>query len=230
MNRITLTTGIAMLLATTLIAEDASFKDIFDGKTLDGWKGSEKFWSVEDGSITGSTTENKTSGNTFLIYTNGDIANFELTFDYRFLSNAGNSGVQYRSEELPNFVVKGYQADFEAGTKYSGILYGEKTGRGIMSNRGKKTWLGDGSSKTKVETIADSNELQKLIKPKGEWNSYHIIADGNHFTHTINGAVMSETFDESEKDFKASGILALQVHAGPPMKLQFRNLKLKTLK
>ena len=214
------------------VAKEDGFVSIFDGKTLDGWEGKEALWSVKDGVINGQTTKEKpTRGNTFLIYRKAAVANFELKWEYRFVSAKGNSGIQYRSEELDNFVVKGYQADFEAGTTYSGILYGEKTGRGIMCSRGKKAWLGDGKTRVKPdETVADSGELQKGIKGTGEWNTYHVIADGNHFTHKINGVVMSETFDESKKDMKASGILALQLHAGPPMQIQFRKIMLKTLK
>ena len=208
---------------------DDGFKDLFDGKTLKGWSGKEQFWSVQDGAITGETTkENPTKGNTFIIW-DGKVKDFELQFEYRFLSDSGNSGCQYRSKDHGNHVVGGYQADFETGTKYSGILYGEKTGRGIMTNRGQRNWLGDGKTKKKSEKFAESAELQKHVKGKGEWNKFEVTAKGNHLTHKINGQLMSETFDESEKDAVAEGILAFQLHQGPPMKIQFRNIKLKEL-
>ena len=212
-----------------LMAEE-DFTPIFDGKTLEGWDGDKKFWSVVDGAIQGETTkETPTKGNTFIIYRKSKPANFELKVDYRILSDKANSGIQYRSEEVKPYVVKGYQADFESGPNYTGINYGEKTGRGILAQRGQKTWLGDGKKKNKVEKIGDKKELQKKIKGKGEWNTYHIIAKGNHMIHKINGEVMSETIDESEKDAKSSGIIALQVHSGPPMTLQFKNILLKNL-
>ena len=234
----------AGLLAATLIftafapaaeepkakSDEEGFVSIFDGKTLEGWDGKKKFWRVEDGAITGETTkDNPTKGNTFIIWKGGTVKDFELKIKYRILSDKANSGIQYRSEHLGNHVVKGYQADFEAGKRYSGINYGEKTGRGILAPRGQKVWLGDGKKKKKTEKFADSKELQKKIKSKGEWNEYHIIAKGNHMIHKINGVVMSETIDESEKDAKFEGILALQLHQGPPMKLQFKDIRLKKL-
>jgi hypothetical protein len=223
-----LSAGLMLSLAMTSPAGEAV--SLFDGKTLDNWEGKASFWRVEDGAITGETTpDNPTKGNTFIIWKGGTLKDFDLTFEYRFLSEKGNSGCQYRSEHIGDYVVKGYQGDFEAGTKYSGILYGEKTGRGIMCDRGARTWLGDGKTKKKTERFADRMELQKNVKGKGEWNTFEIHAKGKHFTHKINGQLMSETFDESEKHFKAEGILAFQLHAGPPMKIQFRNIKLKTL-
>lgn len=209
-------------------ADGDGWKSLFDGKTLKGWDGKKGFWTVEDGAITGTTTkENPTKGNTFIIWQGGKVADFELTFEYRFVSKGGNSGCQYRSEHVGGHVVKGYQGDFEAGTRYSGINYGEKTGRGILSDRGNKTtYTADG--KKKVEKFGDSKELQKNVKGSGEWNTMHISAIGNHMIHKINGTVMSETIDGSPKAVN-EGILALQLHAGPPMKIQFRNIKLKKI-
>ncbi|MEM7391376.1 MAG: DUF1080 domain-containing protein [Verrucomicrobiota bacterium] len=220
----------ALLALPVFVQADDGFKSIFDGKTLEGWDGKAPFWSVEDGAITGETTkENPTKGNTFVIWKGGTVKDFELIFEYRFLSDRGNSGCQYRSKDHGNHVVGGYQADFEAGTRFSGILYGERTGRGIMTDRGLKNVLGDGKTKKSTEKFADRNELQKSIKGKGEWNKFHVYAKGSQLIHTINGQKMSETIDESTKDFVAEGILAFQLHAGPPMKIQFRNVKIKTL-
>lgn len=208
--------------------EAGEFKPIFDGKSLDGWKGKEPFWSVEDGAITGTTTkEHPTKENTFLIWQGGKVGNFELKLKYRI--HSGNSGIQYRSFEVTpdSFVVGGYQADFESGTKWSGIVYGEKF-RGILSQRGDKTiFTREGKPKV-VEKIGDPAELQKVIK-QGEWNDYHIIADGFTFTHKINGEVMTILIDEHEDKRRAKGIIALQVHTGPPMKVQFKDIELKKL-
>ena len=157
------------------------------------------------------------------------MTDFELKFEYRFLTKSGNSGCQYRSEDMGNNVVKGYQGDFEAGTRFSGINYGEKTGRGILADRGTKTTLGDGKAKKKVERFADSAELQKKLNGQDEWNAMHITATGNHMIHRINGTVMSETIDEG-KEAVSKGIVALQLHAGPPMTIQFRNIRVKHLK
>ena len=141
----------------------------------------------------------------------------------------GNSGIQYRSFEVPNekWVVGGYQADFEAGDTYSGILYGERY-RGILALRGQKTVIGDDHKPKQVGTVGDTKEIQTKIK-KEDWNEYHVTARGFDFVHRINGVVTCEVTDEDMKDRRASGILALQLHAGPPMKVQFRNIRIKRL-
>jgi putative membrane-bound dehydrogenase-like protein len=210
----------------------AGFESIFDGKSLDGWDGNPEFWSVEDGAITGTTSADKpTKGNTFIIWRGGEVGDFELQFDYKIVG--GNSGVQYRSFEVPNekWVVGGYQADFEAGDTFSGINYGERF-RGILANRGQETEVvrtAEGKVEVKVlKKLAESNELQKAIKPN-DWNSYRIVAKGYKFTHQINGQTMSVCTDSDTKERRATGILALQLHAGPPMKVQFKNLRLKKL-
>jgi Domain of Unknown Function (DUF1080) len=217
------------LVSLPLVAADAV--SLFDGKTLDGWEGAEGLWRVEDGAITGETTEaNKLKGNSFLIWKKGTVSDFEIEFQYRILSDSANSGLQYRSKDLGNFVVAGYQADIEAGAKYSGINYGEKTDRGILAARGQRAWLGDGKTKNKTEEFADGKQLQSNIKGKGEWNLYKVVAKGTTMTHTINGTLMSETIDESKKDAVMEGILAFQLHVGPPMKIQFKDVKLTPLK
>jgi type 1 glutamine amidotransferase len=217
---------------------EAGFRSLFDGKTLKNWDGNPKFWRVEQGAITGqTTTENPTTGNTFIIWRGGDVAGFELKLEYRIFANNdkgfGNSGIQYRSYELPNkkWVVGGYQADFEAGDTYSGILYSEQTGRGILAKRGEKTVVGKNGKPKVVGSVGDTKEIQAKIK-KEDWNEYHIIAKGNLFIHKINGVVTSECTDEDVEGPKhraAKGILALQLHAGPPMKVQFRNIRIKNL-
>src|ERR1041384_5403231 len=99
---------------------EPGFKSLFNGKSLAGWDGDPKFWSVQDGAITGTTTkENPTKGNTFLIWRNGEVDDFELKLEYRIVN--GNSGIQYLSREMGKWVIGGYQADFEAGNTFSGI-------------------------------------------------------------------------------------------------------------
>ena len=214
-------------------ATDEGYVSIFDGKTLEGWDGNPEFWSVQDGVITGRTTPEKpTNGNTFLIWRKGELAEFELKLEYRIVPNNdrgfANSGIQYRSFEVPGskWVVGGYQADFEAGDTFSGILYGERF-RGILANRGQKTVIPIGGKPEVVGTVGESKEIQSKIK-KEDWNEYHITAKGFHFVHRINGVVTAEATDEDEVK-RASGILALQLHAGPPMTVQFRNIRLKQL-
>ena len=209
---------------------DAGSELLFNGKDLTGWAGLPGLWSVEDGAITGTTTaESPLKNNTFLVWNGGTVDNFELRFHYRIFN--GNSGVQYRSELLDaeKFIVGGYQADFEAGTTYSGILY-EERGRGILAQRGLRTQIMDTDQGTKVvelSRLADSQDLQANIRSE-QWNDYLIVADGNHVRHFINGRCTADVIDDGAKAPK-SGILALQIHVGPPMKVQFRDLKLKRL-
>ncbi len=217
-----------LALASTALAED---KNLFNGKDLTGWKGLD-FWSVEDGCITGRTTKEKpTKGNTFLVYKD-EVADFELTFKYKIV--AGNSGVQYRSKltDEKAFVVAGYQADFEAGKTHSGILYEEK-GRGILAQRGQKTVIKEGATpnKPKIEVageVGKSAEIQAKIKSE-DWNDYRIVAQGGRLQHFINGVQTVDVTDETAIGAK-KGILALQLHAGPPMVVQFKDLVLKETK
>lgn len=209
---------------------EEGFYALFDGKTLDGWDGNPKFWSVQDGAITGITTkENPTKGNTFVIWRGGNVDDFELRLKFKI--TGGNSGVQYRSEDKGNWVAGGYQADFESGDTYSGILYEEK-GRGILAQRGQVTKVVSDGEKHKVEVIAnigESSDINKAIN-KEDWNDYKIIAAGNQMMHIINNRMTVQVIDEDKKHAAASGILALQLHAGPPMKVQFKDIRIKPLK
>jgi len=230
-----LVVGLAALptLALTSLAdhhEEPGFLSLFDGKSLKDWDGNPKFWSVQDGAITGITTkENPTKGNTFIIWRGGTVDDFELRLQFKIVG--GNSGIQYRSKDHGNWVVGGYQGDFEAGKTFSGILY-EERGRGILAQRGQKTVIHPGKDKHRVEvvgSIGESAEIQAVIKEE-QWNDYKIIARGYEFTHVINGRVTSQVTDLDRKGRTESGILALQLHAGPPMNVQFRNIRIKPFK
>jgi hypothetical protein len=224
--------------ATQVLVEDRpaekGFLRIFNGKDLTGWEGNPRLWSVKDGAITGQTTAgNPTKGNTFLIWTNGTLADFELRCSFRLVpgdaKGFANSGIQYRSKVLDpaNWVVGGYQADMEAGPTYTGILYEEKM-RGILALRGEKVlWDKDGKKQV-VGSLGDTAEIGAAIK-KGDWNDYVIIAQGNHLQQFINGKQTVDVVDEDASKQALSGILALQLHAGPPMTAQFRNIRIKKL-
>jgi hypothetical protein len=211
-------------------ADDEGFKPLFDGKTLEGWDGNPKLWRVEDGVIVGETTkENPTQGNTFLIWRGGKPANFELKAEFRLPNKGfGNSGIQIRSwEEKEKWRVSGYQADMDSDNTYTGICYGENF-RGILANRGEKTVIGKDHKPKVADKFGDHGELAKSIK-KQDWNEYHIIVKGNHIIQKINGHLMCEVTDE-DSQARQDGIIALQLHAGDPMKVQFKNIRLKELK
>ena len=228
-----LTTTLAALLALCSFAS-ADEKQLFNGKDLTGWKGQPEFWSVKDGAITGQTTkETPAKGNTFLIWQDGEVADFELTCQFKIVDadggakGFGNSGIQYRSKVVdPSYsVVGGYQADFEVGKTYSGILYEEK-GRGILASRGQKVVIHEGGKKEVTGEVGKSDEIQAAIKP-ADWNEYKIVAKGGHLQHFINGNMTVDVTDETAVGAK-TGILAFQLHAGAPMTVQFKNIVLKT--
>jgi hypothetical protein len=216
----------ALSLGRTVGAADDVI-DLFNGKDLSGWDGDETYWTVEDGVITGrSTAEKPLKNNTFLICKTTKVADFELRLKYKIAN--GNSGVQYRSKDEGQHVVAGYQADIvtDDPDKYTGILYDEK-GRGILAERGQKVTIG-ADGKKKIENFAEAKELAGAIK-KGEWNEYVITARGNHLTHEINGTKTIELIDEETANAEREGILALQIHMGAPMTVQFKDIRLKVL-
>lgn len=228
--------GVAALVGLALISNSAAAADeadggwvcLFDGKTLDGWEGKPQFWSVRDGAITGQTTaDNPTQGNTFVIWRGGTPGDFELRLKFRIVG--GNSGIQYRSVEHDGFVVGGYQADFEAGDRYIGILY-EERGRGILALRGQKVTIG-ADGKKEVDSsgpTCDDQEMLASIQKEG-WNEYVIVARGNHLVQKINGFTTVDVTDNQPDKRRADGVIALQLHAGPPMLVQFKDIQLKHL-
>jgi 3-keto-disaccharide hydrolase len=213
--------------ANTLTAEerDAGFVQLFDGKTLTGWDGNPKLWSVVDGAIVGRTTpENPTKGNTFLIWRHGLLCDFELRLSWKI--EGGNSGVQYRSRDYGKWVSGGYQADIDANHRYTGILY-EERGRGIMVNRGEKVERGPGQSVV-VEKVSSDAAVGEAVNRDG-WNEYVITARGNTLTQTLNGVPTMVLIDNEKAKAASCGVLALQLHAGPPMTVRFRSIRLKRL-
>jgi hypothetical protein len=229
MKRLFFTTILAVwtfpLLAPA--ADEEGFVSLFNGKDLSGWQGDDH-WSVEEGAITGQTTESTLlKYNTFLVWQGGRPANFELRWKYRIVG--GNSGVQYRSKVIDEarYVVSGYQADIDSSPRYTGMNYEEK-GRTFLAQRGEKVTIAADGTK-QPETIGDKEELQKKVKNE-DWNDYTVIARGNRMQHFVNGVLMSEVIDNQSDKAAASGVIALQLHQGPPMKVQFKDLRLKEYK
>ena len=221
--RTLLPTLLLSLVTLTAAADDAI--SLFNGKDLTGWAGKDGFWSVKDGAIFGQTTpDNPTQGNTFLVWQGGEVEDFIFTTKVRFSGN--NSGVQYRSELVGDptaFVVKGYQADLHPKQEYFGMLYAEKW-RGIVAKRFERVVVGDDGKPQVVGDVGD--KTQQLVD--SEWNELKIIAVGNRQIHQVNGVTTMDLTD-NHPEAKRSGILALQLHAGPPMKVEFKDLTLTKL-
>jgi len=214
---------------------EEDFVSMFNGKDLTGWDGSPALWSVRDGAITGQTSEqNPAKENTFLVWTNGQPGDFEMRCSFKIMANNdvpfANSGIQYRSKVVkPSYwVVAGYQADMEVGTNYTGGLYEEKA-RGILAKRGDKVVIHADGKKEVVGSLGDFMELENDTH-KGDWNEYVIIAKGNHLEQFINGKEMIDVVDEQTEKAATSGVIALQLHAGPPMTVEFKDLRIKELK
>ena len=198
---------------------------LFDGETLDGWRGREDLWTAEDGQIVGrSTDENPIQGNTFLIGNEKVEGDFELTLQYRIES--GNSGIQYHSRVVDEeqFVVSGYQADIDATGKFTGILYEEKA-RGILATRGQSVAiLADGEKMT--ESFGKPEEIAMGIHDD-QWNDYRILVRGHQVEHYINEAMTVRVLDAEIGKSSACGVIALQLHRGPAMTVRFKNVSLR---
>ena len=217
--------ALAAMVATVRADEPVP---LFNGSTLDGWDGDPRFWKVEDGCLTGqSTADISPEANTFLIWKLGELDDFELTAEYKIEN--GNSGFQVRSFRLPDrpWGIGGYQADLESGDRYTGIMYGENY-RGILADRGQKTNIGEDHKPTVTGQTGDPEVLKTAVK-KGDWNTYRIVAKGFTLQNYVNGQLTADVTDGDVQMRRRAGLLALQLHAGPPMKVQFRNLKMKRL-
>jgi hypothetical protein len=230
------TLAAAVLLPVVAAASDADgFKSLFNGKDLTGWDGNPELWSVQDGAIVGQTTREKpTKGNTFLIWQGGDLKDFELHASVKIES--GNSGVQYRSKNLGTWAMAGYQCDVRTPAydradpkNCTGKIYSEREGRGQMAFGGEKAvYNKDG----KKEEVGQVNEVEKITKAldQDQWQELVIIAKGNRIVQKVNGETVCELTDEEEAKRALSGQLGLQIHAGNPMKVSFKDVQLKELK
>ena len=227
-------------------AEEPGFRSLFNGKDLTGWDGLPGVWSVEDGAITGrNRAEAPLEGNTFLIWKEGTVGDFSLRLKFRFQPVAGavmaraHSGVQYRSQVIDpgKRVVGGYQADMDGGGKYVGMLY-EERGRGILALPTQKVRLSPQKRKpgepaqAKIDLLgatasdADRSTLTAAVA-HGEWMDLTLIVEGRRLRHYVNGVQTAEIVDDDDAHRAASGVLALQVHAGEPMMVQFKEIRLK---
>lgn len=200
------------------------FRAVFDGKSLDGWEGSPTYWSVEDGCLTGKA-DGSLKYNRFIVWRGGTLRNFELRVKVK-VSPGGNSGIQYRGTERPDLgesVVTGYQCDVVSNRPdYDGMLY-EERGRRILAHSGEKVVIDEAGQPWVV------GEFPLRAFPPGEWHDYRVVVEGNHHRHWIDGHPTVDLVDLDEKGRKLDGVLAFQVHVGPPMTIQYRDLFLKDL-
>ena len=213
--------------------DEPGFRSIFDGQSLAGWSGNDTHWRVENGSLVGEITpETLVKSNTFIIWQGGNPRDFELKLEYR-ISPLGNSGVNYRSVVIPDevtpenqFSMRGYQCDIDGRQRYTGNNYEEK-GRRFLALRGQLTHVVGGRPPVLLAQIGDNDALASVVSD--DWNAVHLIVRDNTFIHMINGQVMSVVIDDDAANRPSDGQIAVQVHVGPPMKVEYRKIRLKTL-
>lgn len=222
----------------------ADFVRIFDGESLDGWEGDPTYWRVDDGSIVGEVTASTIlDRNSWLIWRGGLVSDFELRLEYR-ISAQGNSGIGYRTEELSErpYALRGYQADLDGRNRYTGMNYEEL----------RRTTLASQGEKVIIPALVDADDLAKYIRANDwapavvdsvlghpdsldvhlrtlDWNEYHLVVRGNRMRHFVNGVLMSDVTDEDTINRSFEGLLGVQVHVGPPMKVEYRNIRLRRL-
>jgi hypothetical protein len=242
----------AMSVALVLVGQiscvaqksEKGFKQIFDGKSLKGWEGDTKYWRAENGSLVGEITpETLLKTNSFIIWQGGQPGDFELKGSFK-ITEKGNSGINYRSEQLTDIphALRGYQLDIDGANNYTGQNYEERK-RTTLAYRGEVVSVNDPTDKSKeafaanlkrnawlgrtvTGSLGSSDELKTKIKG-GEWNEFRLVAKGNRLQHYINGILMSDVTDNDTVNGKAKGFLGIQVHVGPPMKVEYKNIQIK---
>lgn len=215
---------LVLLRAAAEAPDEAGFETAFDGKTLDGWVSPDmSFWRVEDGAITGEVTaDHKPPENNFIVWQNGEVADFELRFRFRIFGASANSGMQFRSAVKDHGLVHGYQADMSGDGKWTGGIFDEYGPRGSLAARGESaTWAADGTKSVKslphVGALPDTQT----------WTDYHVIAKGGHIVLKINGVITAELHDDDPRR-RTKGVLAMPVIPAE-MKVQYKDLRIKRL-
>ncbi|MEP6671182.1 MAG: family 16 glycoside hydrolase [Chthoniobacter sp.] len=211
------------------------FTSLFNGRDLTGWDADPRFWSVREGAITGECESNRiVPANTFAIWTGGKPSDFELRLSFKV--NAGNSGVQYRSRvvDAARWKVLGYQYEIETvKTGTNGALYEEGGQRKALGGNPGGLFLANLGEKVLMTADDRKQLLGNFSTPfkfrANDWNDLVIIAQGNHLIQKLNGDISIDLTDDDEKARALSGVLALQLHAGSPQKVQFKNIRLKLL-
>ncbi len=206
--------------------EEQGFVSMFNGRDLTGWEGMPDWWEVRDGAIVAESTPDKPSTRThYLYWTGGRPADFEFRGAYRIHGAGGNSGVQFRSETRPNWDTWGYQADIDTDGEYAGCIY--QHGRGLVAERGQRVVI-DSQGQKAITPFGDFDDLLEPIH-RDDWNHIRLLAQGSRIVYWINGVLMCEVDDHEEQFALREGVLALQMHAGPPMKIEFKDLWIRKL-
>lgn len=226
---------------------ESEFISIFNGKNLDGWEGDPTYWRVKNGTLVGEVTPNTIlKRNSFIVYTREQLENFELKLEYR-ISELGNSGINYRSEQIDSipFALKGYQCDIDGKNRFTGQNYEEKK-RTTLAYMGEKVIIPQmpdsipitnlrknitkncWETRTLVDSLGSLEQLKSNIKAN-QWNEVHIKVNGYKMQHFVNGLLMSDVTDLDTKNRSRKGYIGVQVHVGPPMKVYYKNIKLKKL-
>lgn len=185
---------------------DATTTVIFDGKTLEGWDGDASVFRIEKESIIGGQLKDKIPHN-FFLSSKEEYSDFELTLEFRLIGEGTNAGVQLRSKRIPDHhEMIGYQADL--GQNYWGALYDE-------------------SRRNKILAAPKKEELDKVLK-RDDWNRYRILCEGRHIQLWINDF---KTVDYTEADavIEQKGLIALQIHGGPPGEAHYRNIRIRRI-
>jgi hypothetical protein len=212
---------------------ESGFRPMFDGKTLSGWDCDPAFWRAASGEIVGETTKtHQPEQNTFCIWKGGSPADFELRLQYRLTGATGNSGIQYRSVELPSvakWAMKGYQADIDGAQQYTGQVY-EERGRGFLALRGQISNALDGGVVGTIGATGTATELRRLIKDN-DWNELDIMARGNTLVQMMNGRAMSVVVDDDAANRRMDGEIGIQLHKlDEGMKIEVRNIRIRVLR
>lgn len=209
--------------------EKGQYIKVFNGKNLKGWKGDPIYWRVEKGVLIGEVTPSTIlKKNSFIIWQGNMPNNFELWVEYR-VSDKGNSGINYRSKLVvdEHYALKGYQADIDGEGRWNGQNY-EERGREFLALRGQQVVIEKDGEINVTASLGSKDSLNAFVR-KEDWNEYHLVVKGNRMQHYINNVLMSEVTDLDAEHRSSDGFLGVQVHVGPPMKIEYRNFRLKSL-
>ncbi len=220
---------VPVMWTLVLAAAEPGWQSLFDGRTLDGWSAPDmSCWSVRDEAITAASTQ-PVAANHYLVHQGNQPSDFELRLQFRILgTDQANSGVQFRSTVRPGGFVEGYQADIARYAEHCAILYDETPGRGLLAQRGQRLFI-DEKGRRLAAQFAGSQALFKMVQ-LDDWNEYHIVARGSWVSGRLNGSLIWQVIDrDSARRADAAGVIALQLHSGPPMTVQFKDIRLRDL-